>query len=396
MPGRLIRYHAALDTPVVTATAERVATGESPIGGKLGRSLAAKHIPKLDALRAISAIFVMLFHFGLHFPPGFGVLCFFVISGFLITWLLLAEYEATGDVSLRGFYARRSLRIFPAFYVQWAIITLVMLLHHKFMKGPAFSALFYLSDYYVAFHPKPETGYTLSWSLSVEEQFYLLWPLLFLKVMPNRRRLLKVLTVIVGCIWIYRILIRLAGVSQAYAYNAFECRADAILVGCGLAIALRAGYFPGFWAMLCRHWLNLVVSISLLSFLLMVHVRGTYFRDMVGHAIEPLLIAVVIVQLLGIECRPLDLLDSRPLRFLGKISYSTYLYHGLFPMPSGVPSILKVIPAYTLATISYYCVEKPFLRLKDRWFKAPDPPPRSPALSRAAAAGMSTGSSSGL
>ncbi len=323
----------------------------------------------------------MLYHFGLPIPPGFGVLCFFVISGFLITWLLLAEHERTGNVSLKKFYARRSLRIFPAFYMEWLILTAIILVrHHKFLTGPALSAFFYVSDYYVGLHPVPETGYGFTWSLAVEEQFYLLWPLLFLWQAPKRKRLLKVLTVIIGCIWIYRIVLRLAGVDQAYLYNTFECRADAILVGCALAISLRSGYFPRFWQMLCRHWLNLVATVSVLCFVLFFHLRGSMYRDTIGHAIEPLFIAVVIVQLLGIECRALDWLDARPVRFLGQISYSTYLYHGLVPIPPSLPVVLRLIPAYTLATISYLAVEKPFLKLKDRWFRVPRKPLDQPVM----------------
>ncbi len=339
---------------------------------KLSRSLSAKHIPKLDALRAISALLVMLYHFGLPIPPGFGVLCFFVISGFLITWLLLAEHERTGNVSLKDFYARRSLRIFPAFYVEWLILTAIILIrHHLFMTGPALSAFFYVSDYYVGLHPLPETGYGFTWSLAVEEQFYLLWPLLFLWLAPRRKRLLKTLAAIIGCIWVYRVVLWHAGVNQAYLYNVFECRADAILVGCGLAISLRSGYYLAIWRMLCRHWLNLVVTVLALCSVLFVHMKGSMYRDTIGHAIEPLLIAVIIVQLLGIECRALNWLDARPVRFLGQISYSTYLYHGLVPVPHWLPVVFRLIPAYTLASISYFVVERPFLKLKDQWFRPP-------------------------
>ena len=340
---------------------------------KLASALSAKHIPKLDALRAISALFVMLFHFGLPVPPGFGVLCFFIISGFLITWLLLAEYETRGRVSLRKFYARRSLRIFPAFYVWWIILTaIVVFRHHANYFGYAISAFFYVSDYYVGLHPLPENGYTLTWSLSVEEQFYVLWPLVFCRLMPNRKRLLKVLATIIVCIWIYRPLLRVLGVNQAYVYNTFECRADAILVGCGLAILLRSGFWPRFWELLCRHWSLLAANMLILGLILSIRLPNSWFRDTVGHAIEPLFIAAILVQLLGIEFRPLRVLDAQPLRYLGQISYSTYLYHGLFPVPHAWPVILRLLPAYALASLSFFLVERPFLRLKDRWFQAPN------------------------
>src|SRR5437868_5628877 len=84
----------------------------------LSRGLSRRQIPALDGLRAIAAYLVVFFHFGLPWVPGgLGVLAFFVLSGFLITWLLLAEAEQYGEVSLRLFWTRRALRIFPAFYV---------------------------------------------------------------------------------------------------------------------------------------------------------------------------------------------------------------------------------------------------------------------------------------
>ena len=99
-----------------TAPAPAVCVPAATGSARLRENLAKRQIPGLDALRAFAVLMVMAYHFGFTgIPGGYGVVAFFVLSGFLITWLLLKEQEATGTVSLRKFYIRRSLRIFPAF-----------------------------------------------------------------------------------------------------------------------------------------------------------------------------------------------------------------------------------------------------------------------------------------
>src|SRR5206468_178206 len=107
-------------------------------------------IPKLSGLRAISAFLVIAYHYGIPYvSAGLGVLVFFVISGFLITWLLLREADHFGKISLRRFYARRALRIFPAFYVYWLVVTAVVFFAGRWIIWPhAISALAYVSNYY--------------------------------------------------------------------------------------------------------------------------------------------------------------------------------------------------------------------------------------------------------
>ncbi|HSR06312.1 MAG TPA: acyltransferase, partial [Bryobacteraceae bacterium] len=97
--------------------------------GALRANLAKRHMPSLDGLRAIAAFLVVFYHAGVAWSPGgLGVLTFFVLSGFLITWLLLKEEEQSGTISLKSFYIRRSLRIFPAFYAYWFLVSAALLL----------------------------------------------------------------------------------------------------------------------------------------------------------------------------------------------------------------------------------------------------------------------------
>src|ERR1700678_807442 len=105
----------------------------------LHSGLSSGHIPSLDGLRAIAAFLVVFYHFGFDScPAGLGVLAFFVLSGFLITWLLLKEEERSGSISLKLFYIRRSLRIFPAYYVYWLISVGIFLVHNLLHKNSLF------------------------------------------------------------------------------------------------------------------------------------------------------------------------------------------------------------------------------------------------------------------
>lgn len=148
---------------------------------------------------------------------------FFVLSGFLITWLLLKENEKSGTVSLSGFYMRRVLRIFPAFYCYWTLLIILLLLKHQVIPWPhAWSSVFYTSNYYIALNGDPENGFSHTWSLAIEEQFYLLWPLAFLLWRRNLARLTGHLVCIIGAVWLYRaLLVFLLKVDQAYIYAAF-------------------------------------------------------------------------------------------------------------------------------------------------------------------------------
>src|SRR6266545_3183390 len=145
---------------------------------RLQDSLTSTHIPALDGMRAVAVFLVIFYHFGFDWVPGaHGVMIFFVLSGFLITRLLLLENEKFGRISLKAFYLRRVLRIFPAFYCYWGILVAFLLLTGKQILWPhAWSALSYLSNYYVALNGDPNNGFSHTWSLGIEEQFYLLWP----------------------------------------------------------------------------------------------------------------------------------------------------------------------------------------------------------------------------
>ena len=345
----------------------------------LESGLAQKHLPALDGLRAVAVFLVIFYHAGISVAPGgLGVLIFFVLSGFLITWLMLVEADRYGSVSLRDFYARRSLRIFPAFYAYAACVLVILVVRHRqIVEGQLVAALLYFNNYYQALRGDPNTGFSHTWSLAVEEQFYLLWPAAFLLFGRNRRRLASVLCLVIAGIWIYRFLL-VPHVSQGYIYEAFDTRADSLLCGCLLAIALREGFATGFFRIVCSNYAAAIASLALLAISVWLELRlGVDYRDRYGFALDSALAAILLCQAIAFRGRTLfRWLDLKPVRYLGGISYSLYLWQqlviGAAEKPLARYGLMVTLPVVVaacvaMATLSWQLVERPALRLKKRF-----------------------------
>ena len=357
--------------------------GTLPIS-KLDEGLECRQIPIISGLRAVAVFLVIFYHSGLEWVPGgLGVLIFFVISGFLITWLLLKEDAHIGTVSLKRFYARRSLRIFPAFYV-YALITLTLLtLMRKPINWPqAAASLLYVSNYYQAVKGDPNTALSHTWSLGIEEQFYLLWPVLFLVLHRRPNVLMQVTAGVIGAVWIYRFVLKFVfHVWQGYFYEAFDTRMDHLFIGCLLALALCYTRNHKAWGIICERPLVTAFTVGLLIMSIMAELRWKdLYRDTWGFIANPVLCALLIPQLISLRTDVLvRWLDWPPIQFLGSISYSLYLYQQLILEP--VRKALHVVPypvqvvasaaaLIGVASFSYRFVEKPFLRLKDKQFRS--------------------------
>ena len=337
-------------------------------------------IPKLNGLRALSAFIVVAYHYGFEYvPTGFGVLSFFVMSGFLITWLLLKERDRTGDVSLRAFYMRRALRIFPAFYVYWAAVVILSTIAGMRIIWPqAWASFFYVANYYQGLNGYPSSGFSHTWSLGIEEQFYLLWPAIFLLLGHRPRRMFAGIVACIGAINLYRIILHNMGVAEEYIYTAFDTRFDHLLVGCAIAVALHHKIGARVWRVIARReMLPLLVALLAVS-IFSGNVYGIPYRNTVGFAIDPVLIGLLLVRLLSRNDRETAWMDSWPVVYLGTISYSTYLYQQLFLWPvrellrrAGTPEAITfvtcAVTVWVAAALSYEAVERPFLRLKERW-----------------------------
>ena len=338
-------------------------------------------IPGLDGARAVAVFLVIIYHFGFsRAPGGHGVMLFFVLSGFLITWLLLKENEKTGAISLKGFYWRRVLRIFPAFYVFWFLMVGYILLRGKGDApwGHAWSAFFYVSNYYSALFHHPENSFSHTWSLAIEEQFYLFWPLAFILLRHNLRRMTRVLVAIICAVWIYRaVLVYGFGVNQSYIYSAFDTRLDHLMAGCLLAVALKREIAQPLWNKVTGSAFAPLATIALLGVSIFAGQENLLprYRDVIGNAVEPLLMAVFIVQMIKLSASGAWAWTQWGwVRYLGRISYPLYLYQQftLYPVTKAlarfpVPIQLAgaIIATVIAASLSYYLVERYFLKLKD-------------------------------
>ncbi len=343
--------------------------------------LSTKKIPGLDGFRMIAVLAVMVSHAGFSsfFSARHGVAGFFVLSGFLITWLLLNEHRNQGHISLKNFYIRRTLRIFPAYYV----FLLVSVFWDIFRNNPEsreliLPGLFYYVNYHNALEGHSNSSLAHLWSLAVEEQFYLLWPLIFISLMVRgkacalRFLLFSCLVVLVWRSYAFSVL----NLGTSYVYNAFDTRFDNLAIGCGLAFLFERARFRLIADRLSKHFWMPMVPLALLAF--SSSVENPDYKYGPAFTIDAVLLAMFLVQVMRLSRgRVWGWLNSRPVVFLGVISYPTYLWHvwGLqagekVPLASNeVKLFLGIIFSYVLATGSYFVIEKRFLRLKDRFEK---------------------------
>lgn len=342
--------------------------------------LGQPNIPAFDGLRAVAVFLVIGYHFGVPGIPGaHGVLNFFVLSGFLITWILLKENERTGQISLKAFYRRRIIRIFPAFYVYWFLLVALLLLTGRNMPwSHAISSFFYVTNYYNAINGDPNTGFSHTWSLAIEEQFYLLWPLLLLLLRNNLARLTKVLVGIIVGVWIYRVVLVYGfHVRQSWLFASFDTRLDSLMVGCLMAVVLRRGILADWWRRVLSWWwapalLLVVLLLSVFSGRLLIE----RYRDVVGFAIEPVMMAGLMALIVAHHKRWwARWLNWGWVRYLGRISYSLYLYQQITLDPArkvfaAFPEVVQFAGAVAVTVIvasgSYWIIERTFQRFRGR------------------------------
>ncbi len=343
----------------------------------LHQRISSSHLPALDGLRFVAVLLVIFYHSGFEsVPGGHGVMLFFVLSGFLITWLLLKENEKTQTISLKGFFRRRVLRIFPAFYA-YALVTIGLLIATK-KDVPwthAISSFFYFSNYFAAFNPESNNAFSHTWSLAVEEQFYLFFPFLFLLFCRNLKHLTAAVCAIIGAAWLWRVILVFGfNASGGYIYSAFETRLDHLLIGCLLAIILRRKSLEKVWRIVLVNSLMPFTTLACLAISIAFSQSNVTYKSTLGFTIEPILMAIFIVQAMTFSGRGIwKWLEYESVKFLGALSYSLYLYQQLTTsiIPNklaGFPVVLQMTATITItisvAVISYYLIETPFLELK--------------------------------
>jgi peptidoglycan/LPS O-acetylase OafA/YrhL len=360
------------------------------------------HLAPLDGLRAIAVAAVMAFHTGAGWAVGgfLGVDVFFVLSGFLITVLLVKEWQRRGTVSLRRFYARRALRLLPAVALLCAFLLIVgpvgtgAAARNALWKAVA-GTLFYFQNWQQAFHLIPILQLTdHTWSLAIEEQFYLVWPALLIGAMFLARRrgrhplraALALALVLAAVSALLKIVMWSGAGSQARIYYGTDTRADSLLIGAALAIAYAGG-----WLERARRQLPMLAPVAMLIIIVtfgFAHDNSSRLYQDGGLTAFALVCGVLIG---GLVLAPAGLLGRvlavAPLVWLGRISYGLYLWHwpvfrylheARLGLSWGPTQLVRIAVTLAAATISYYLLERPMLRLRHRFDPPADPPAAKP------------------
>lgn len=362
------------------ATAEHVPTPATQRAGSFSEIMGRQHLPALDGLRALAVFTVVVGHANYPIsgvPSDLGVSAFFVLSGFLITRLLVQERALKGEVSLPRFYFRRTMRIFPAYYT-FLLLSFLLDARQGQHWSPALlgSALSYTVNYFNALHHHPSTSIAHAWSLAVEEQFYLLWPVVFLILGMRGRRALVIgvsLMALLAVVWRSWLALG-AHADVSYLYNAFDTRFDNIAVGCALALVVDNPRVAAVAETIVRRaWFPLITLAALLISRL---VPPAAYHYSLGFFVDAVLVGVLITQVMQLTSTSVWSWLENPLtRYLGTISYPIYLYHAWGASVGrhvGIGGragefIAGVAATLILASGSYFIVERPFLALKHRF-----------------------------
>ncbi len=376
--------HGGRGAPPVTVSP----TSQIPTASRLEFKLGYR--PELDGVRGISILLVL----GQHFPPTltpggfFGVDIFFILSGFLITALLFQEWSRRNSISIKDFYIRRALRLGPALitYLFLLGVYAFVFLNHDSAREIYLGILLtlaYVSNWVLALTHNFSFGIlAITWSLAIEEQFYLIWPLalsLLLALKYKRGWILTLLVTGVIFVGLHRMRLFEAGASLNRLYYATDTHADGLLLGCLVGCLVSFRLLPQ--SRLFRLFMKTAAlgSLVLVGFFALSIRHDDSLLYLGGYSVVSLAIAVALLTLINWTPRlAVILLSFTPLAWVGRISYGLYLWHwpirGFVYGQSTEPSIKQTIAAVTLSfaitSFSFYLIERPFLRWKKRFSHA--------------------------
>ncbi len=378
-------------------------------------AVTGRHLPALNGLRAAAVIGVVAYHLQFGWASGgyLGVDLFFVLSGFLITTLLLEEWSETGRVDLAAFWGRRARRLLPALFLVVGALALYLVLNALLgapgsnglidlpgLRGDAISTLLYVNNwhsiyahqsYFAQFSSPSPLQHT--WSLAIEEQFYLVWPLVLLFLLRVARRTWRgtgvILTISLGVLSsILMAVLFHPGADPTRVYFGTDTRLFDLMAGATVAFIAAARPQPKPRARRTLHIIGPVAAVALGVFWVTAGTPGglpTNFMFEGGFLLCAGLAALVVADARLVEPGPFSrALAWRPLHFIGTISYGIYLWHwpvivylngsrtGLSAWPL---DLLRIVVTLAVSTASYYLVERPIrqahLRGWVRWWGAP-------------------------
>lgn len=369
------------------------------------------YIPYIDGARGIAIAFVVLSHAGLgHIIPGkFGVTLFFFLSGFLITRLLLAEMQEKGRIDFGSFYLRRLFRLYPALLVMIGCsVIATKIMQYALPMNDIWASLFYYTNYYIGWFRTPveDPGRILDilWSLSVEEHFYLVFPLLlqfFLKSKQQKKQIepieqeqkneylnetalnaLKKFTVFLLMLCIASTAIRWFTYQQFYPavedsagriYFSTHTRLDSIIWGCLAALLLFGIESKQYIEQIKK---TRVFGLGILLILLSLVIRNEGFRQSLHYSLQGIGLFLTIPAI-GLFKNPWikNILSHPVMIFVGKISYSLYLFHWIasklgnhyFEEWSWQWQLFFWPLTLLLSIGSYYFIEQPFVGLRKKY-----------------------------
>jgi peptidoglycan/LPS O-acetylase OafA/YrhL len=344
-------------------------------------------------VRGLAVLSILVFHTGATWfaGGGIGVDVFFVLSGFLITGLLLDERQRLRRIRLGAFYARRALRLLPALALVLAFLILWSFVGgfadqqaDELRRGVLFTAV-YAANLQVAFlgELSPFSLTAHMWSLSIEEQFYLVWPVvlavLLWRRIPLRTVLVAVLVAAAG-VALWRAYLWSGPADVERVYYGPDTRADALLIGGALALVVALRGLPRAPVLAALGGLFLAVQVRFDTHLGSFGYEG-------GYLLTALAAAAVLAGVVGAtDGRPARLLGWRPLVAVGRISYGLYLWHWpiyLILNParldlSWLPlQVVRLTVTFAVAALSFVLLEQPALRLGARFRPATTGAPHS-------------------
>ncbi len=364
-------------------------------------SNSAGYMPGLDGMRALAVFAVIAYHLDLSWAPGglLGVSLFFVLSGYLITNILLTQWKHSGSIDLKEFWLRRIRRLFPALFTMLAAVMLWALFFAperlEALKQEAAATIVYISNWYLILHqvsyfesfgPASPLGHL--WSLAVEEQFYLVWPLLLglgLRYLPQRKWIIRGTVAVALISAAAMALIYIPGHDPSRVYYGTDTRAFTLLIGAFLAMVWPGGKFSIDLSGKKRMLLDAVGIMGLLVVLIMIGKSSQYqpFLYQGGLLLFSVAAACLVAALVHPASRLGRVFGWRSLRWLGQCSYGIYLWH--YPVivltshavntegPSFLRALCQIAASIILAALSRYLIEEPirYGRWKRVWKRKP-------------------------
>ena len=358
------------------------------------------HVPALDGIRGLAVLIVIASHLNvlLRYQAvtpwnnlnrlllgGFlGVDIFFVLSGFLITSLLLMERSNNSRISLSRFYARRALRLLPALYLLLVVDTAIAVFEKQSFSGQwneTWTSLLYLNNWYYVWpwlrHGSVNFESNLGhlWSLAVEEQFYLLWPMVLMLLLKFRRPKVfapVLITLFIGAIILRRTVLWHNNVNWIVILIRTDARLDSLLIGALLALFYRH-------VIVHKTALKLTAYAALPIFIVTAY-QGPSNSFLYTSGFTLVAVAILVMILASVEqaWSVSRVLEQSWLRFIGRISYGLYLWHYVvftflskhfFVGPRVFRIFVGLSTTMAITMMSWYLVEQPALRFKNRRFQ---------------------------